>query len=410
MSPTKICNRLVPLLVFGFLAASFGVLLMRDPAQSRVARTDPVLADDHPAGGKADRGEQVFRFDTFGDEQFWTDKLRMNDVIEQHVDPTTALKLGLKVDADALPDEVVAGIQAGAVDLASPATTLTLIKLNAVVGIVGTVENVNGQDHLTKVGVTCALCHSTVDDSFAPGIGHRLDGWPNHDLDPGAIIAASDAVPDDAKDVYQSWGPGKYDPRFNIDGKSTPLVIPPAYGLERVKFTTYTGDGPNAYWNNYVAVTQMGGHGTFVDKRLGIRTVQKPDQVKRELPHLRKYQFDLPVPASSDFDTAAAARGKTIFNTTAKCATCHAGLLYTDAQRGVLHAPAETGMDPAYAERTATKKYRTTPLRGLAFHAPYFHDGSAATLGDVVAHYDGVMHLGLSAQDKQDLVEFLKSL
>jgi mono/diheme cytochrome c family protein len=409
MSPTKICNRLVPLLVFGTVASLFGVLLTYAP--SRAVRTPPVVADDHAAaGGHTDRGEKVFRFDTFGDEQFWTDKLHMNEVIESSIDPTTALMLGLKVDADALPDEVVAGVQAGTVDLTSPVTTLALIKLNAVVGIVGTVENVDGQDRLTRVGVSCALCHSTVDDSFMPGIGHRLDGWPNHDLDPGAIIAASDAVPDDAKAVYRSWGPGMYDPRFNIDGLSTPLVIPPAYGLRGVKHTTYTGDGSISYWNNYVAVTQMGGHGTFVDKRLGIRIVQKPDQVKPVLPDLRRYQFDLPLPTPPAVDAAAAARGKTLFMTTAKCATCHVPPLFTDAPRGVLHAPAETGMDPAYAERTATKKYRTTPLRGLVTHAPYFHDGSAATLADVVSHYDGVFHLGLSDQDKQDLVEFLKSL
>jgi mono/diheme cytochrome c family protein len=412
MSPAKSFNRLVSLAACLCICGLFGVLLMRGSAESHSAATDPVAAEDRAGGGNVDRGQQVFRFDTFGDEQFWTDKLKMNEVIESSVDPATALKLGLKVDADALPDQLVAAINAGAVDLTSPATTLALIKLNAVVGIVGTVENVNGQDHLTKVGVTCALCHSTVDDSFDTGIGHRLDGWPNLDLDPGAIIAASNAIPEDAKAVYRSWGPGKYDPRFNIDGLSTPLVIPPAYGLRGVKHTTYTGDGPISYWNNYVAVTQMGGHGTFVDKRLDIHVVQKPDEVKRELPHLRKYQFDLPIPTPPDgsFDAAAAARGKTLFMTTAKCATCHVPPLYTDAPRGVLHAPAETGMDPAYAERTATKKYRTTPLRGLATHAPYFHDGSAATLADVVSHYDGVFHLGLSAQDQQDLVEFLKSL
>jgi hypothetical protein len=369
--------------------------------------------EDRAAGGDTDRGQQVFRFDTFGDEQLWTDKLRMHEVIEDNIDPTTALSLGLKVDADALPPDVVAGIAAGAVDLTSPATTLALIKLNAVVGIVGTVEPVNGgADHLTKVGITCALCHSTVDDSFAPGIGHRLDGWPNLDLDPGAIIAASPAVPDDAKAVYRSWGPGKYDPRFNFDGKSTPVVIPPAYGLRGTKKVTYTADGSISYWNDYVAVTQMGGHGSFTEKKLDIRVVQKPDEVKRELPHLRRYQFDLPkpTPAEGSFDVAAAGRGKTIFTTTGKCATCHLGPSYTDVQRGVLHAPAETGMDAAYAQRSVTKKYRTTPLRGLVTHAPYFHDGSAATLDDVVSHYDGVLHLGLSGPDKHDLVEFLKSL
>ena len=188
----------------------------------------------------AAQGKQVFRFDTFGDEAFWTDKLKMNDVISQAVDPVTALSVGLKVDADALPAAVVAGIQNGTVDLKSPATTVALLKLDAVVGVKGTVETVNGKDTLTRVGITCALCHSTVDNSFAAGIGKRLDGWPNLDLNPGAIIALSPALPAATKAVYNSWGKGKYDPRFNIDGKSKPVVIPPAYGLQDIHKITLT--------------------------------------------------------------------------------------------------------------------------------------------------------------------------
>ena len=180
------------------------------------------------------QGQSVFRNDTFGDEALWTDKLRMHEVIGQAVSPTAALAVGLKVDAEALPAAVVAGIQAGTVDLTSPATTVALLKLNAVVGVKGTVESVNGKDTLTHVGITCALCHSTVDDSFAPGIGKRLDGWPNRDLNPGAIIALSPAVPAATKAVYLSWGKGKYDPRFNIDGLNKPVVIPPAYGLQGI--------------------------------------------------------------------------------------------------------------------------------------------------------------------------------
>src|SRR4051812_30139056 len=136
-------------------------------------------------------GKEIFRLDTFGDETFWTDTLKMNEVIQSAVDPTTALSVGLKVDADALPASVVAGVQDGTVSLTSPATTVALIKLGAVVGIRGTVESVNGTDTLTRVGITCALCHSTVDDSFSKGIGKRLDGWPNSDLNSGAIIALS---------------------------------------------------------------------------------------------------------------------------------------------------------------------------------------------------------------------------
>jgi CxxC motif-containing protein (DUF1111 family) len=203
-----------------------------------------------------------------------------------------------------------------------------------------------------------------------------------------------------------------YDPRFNIDGLSTPLVIPPAYGLADVEKETYTADGPVSYWNQYVAVTQMGGHGSFNDPRLGINIVQEPDLVQPKLAPLRDYQFSLrkPVPDKDSFDRIAAKRGRKVFQRDGRCATCHTPPLYTDVNRGILHDPSETGMDPAYAQRTATKRYRTTPLRGLATHAPYFHDGSAATLSDVVEHYNRVLKLKLSKRQKNDLVEFLKSL
>jgi mono/diheme cytochrome c family protein len=278
--------------------------------------------------------------------------------------------------------------------------------------VVGRVERVNGRDRLTRVGITCALCHSQVDNSLAPGIGRRLDGWPNLALDPGKIIALSPAVPADKKQVYNSWGPGKYDPRFNIDGKSTPLVLPPAYGLKHVAKETYTAEGPISYWNAYVAVTQMGGRGTFVDRRLGIRIVQSPDLVTPKLPALAKYQLGLkaPRPPRGSFNADAADRGEEVFRRAGRCATCHIPPLYTDVNRGILHDPAETGMDPAYANRTTTKKYRTTPLRALWQHPPYFHDGSAATLGDVVNHYNRVLKLRLTDQQKRDLVEFLKSI
>lgn len=357
-------------------------------------------------------GREIFRFDTFGDEQKWTDQLRMHEVIESSIDPMTALGLGLKVDVDALPEELIEAIMAGQVDLTDPAATLALIDLDAVVGIVGTVQTIDGEPRLTKVGITCAFCHSTVDDSVAPGIGSRLDGWPNLDLDPGQIIAASPAVPPEQKAVYRSWGPGFYDPRFNIDGLSTPLVLPPAYGLAEVEKETYTGEGPVSYWNQYVAVTQMGGHGSFSDRRLGINIVQEPDLVKPKLAALREYQFSLvkPTPEPGSFDRVGAKRGKKVFNGAGKCSTCHIPPVYTDVNLGVLHDAAETGMDGAYARRTTTKRYRTTPLRGLATHAPYFHDGSAATLKDVVEHYDRQLKLKLREKQKEDLVEFLKSL
>jgi cytochrome c5 len=347
-------------------------------------------------------GQRIFRFDTFGDEQFWTDTLRMNEVVEKSVDPTTALTVGLKVDADVLPPGLLKKV-----DLKSPATTVALLKMNAVVGIQATVDSNN---HITRLGITCALCHSTVDNSVMPGIGRRKDGWPNRDLNVGAIVALSPALPADQKAVYQSWSPGKYDPRFNLDGKNTPLAIPPAYGLARVKQETYTAEGPISYWNGYVAVTQMHGHGNFSDPRLGIDVKQSPDLVGPKLPALRAYQHSLaaPPPPAGSFGAAAAERGRSLFNRT--CSSCHVGATGTDNNEGKLHAPAETGVDGAYAARTANKAYRTTPLRALWQHPPYFHDGSAATLADVVAHYNRVRALGLTADQQRDLVEYLKSL
>lgn len=378
------------------------------PAQQTPTGAGAATDDMSPATLTA--GQQVFRFDTFGDEQFWTDTLHLERVVQQAVDPTTALSVGLKVDMDALPPEVVQAIQQGKVDLKSPATTVTLLKLNAVVGLQATLGTANGKDTVTRLGVTCALCHSTVDDAFAKGIGHRKDGWPNRDLNVGAIIALSPAVTPAQKAVYSSWGPGKYDPRFNIDGKNTPLVLPPAYGLSQVQNETYTAEGPISYWNAYVAVTQMHGHGNFSDSRLGIHIVQAPDMVGPKLASLRAYQHSMqaPAPPARSFDIAAAERGRSTFNGT--CASCHVGATGTDNNGGTLHAPAETGMDAAYASRTANKAYRTTPLRALWQHAPYFHDGSAATLADVVAHYNQVRHLGLSDTQRHDLVEYLKSL
>jgi hypothetical protein len=252
------------------------------------------------------QGRQIFRFDTFGDEAQWTDTLRMHEVIAAAVDPTTALSVGLKVDAEALPAAVVQGIQNGSVDLHSPATTIALLKLDAVVGLKGTVESVGGRDVLTHVGVTCALCHSTVDDSFAPGIGKRLDGWPNRDLNPGAILALSPAFDAAAKAQLNAWGPGKFDPRRNIDGLSKPAVIPPAYGLAGINSVTFTGDGSElAYWNRYVAVTQMGGLGTFTEPRLGLSiTHGNVDLVSSKLPALQAYQLSIaaPPPPAGSFD------------------------------------------------------------------------------------------------------------
>jgi len=355
-------------------------------------------------------GQRVFRHETFGNEKFWTDTARMHEVVQSSVSPSLALKVGLKVDADAIPPAVAQAIKAGQVDLNSPATTVTLLKLNAVVGLRGTVNTVGGKDTLVRLGITCALCHSTVNNSFAPGIGQRQDGWPNRDLNVGAIIALSPAITTAQKAVYNSWGAGKYDPRFNFDGKSTPLTLPPAYGLGQVKNETYTAEGPISYWNAYVAITQMHGQGDFSDPRLGINIRQSPDLVAPNLAALRSYQHSLPAPAppAGSVDTAAAGRGGAVFNRT--CASCHVGTTGTDNNAGKLHAPSETGVDGAYAMRTANKAYRTTPLRGLWQHPPYFHDGSAPTLAAVVAHYNRVRSLRLTAEQERDLVEFLKTL
>ena len=358
-------------------------------------------------------GREIFRFDTFGDEVYWTDTLRMHEVIESAVSPATALSVGLKVDADALPQSVKDALAAGQVDLNDPATTVALLKLDAVVGVKGTVETVNGVDRLTRVGITCALCHSTVDDSFAPGIGKRLDGHPNRTLNVGAIVALSPEIPADLKVILNTWGPGKYDPRINIDGQNTPILIPPAYGLRDVERETYTAEGPVSYWNAYVAVTQMHGQGSFSDPRLGINLVRNPDLVTPKLPALAEYQFSLepPPPPAGSFDAAAAARGRAVFNGPGRCAECHdPDNSFTDINDGVLHAPEETGMDGAYAARTTTKRYRSTPLRGMWHRAPYFHDGSAEDIGAVIEHYNAVLDLNLSSQQRADLAEYLKSL
>ena len=370
-------------------------------------------------------GQAVFRYDTFGDEQLWTDVLRMHEVIPT-VSPVTALAVGLKVDSEALPAEVVAAIRAGQVDLNDPAVTVELLRLNAVVGVKGSVSEA-GQ--LTSVGITCALCHSSVDDSFAPGIGKRLDGWANVDLDVGAIVALSPALGEELKAEFGTWGPGKYDPRHHafdgtnliaLNSPSRPIVIPPIYGLKGVGFETFTADGPISYWNAYVGVGQMGGQGAFSDLRppVGLHITQTPDLVTPKLPALLEYQLSLRTPEApkNSFSRVAAARGKDLFRNEAKCATCHQSPNFTDVLNGTapdvpfLHDAAEVGMEPLYAARTATGKYRTTPLRGLWQHPPYFHDGSAPDLLSVVNHYDRLFALNLTEAQKADLVEYLKSL
>jgi cytochrome c5 len=376
-----------------------------------------------PADPRRDNGQEIFRYDTFGDEQLWTNVLRMHEVIPA-VDPATALSVGLKVDVDALPSAVIAALRSGTLNLADPAITVELLRLDAVVGVKG---SVNSSGRLTSLGVTCALCHSSVDNSFAPGIGKRLDGWANRDLNVGAIVALSPALNEATKAEFRSWGPGKYDPRHHaFDGinliplnrSSLPVLIPPIYGLRGVGFETYTADGPISYWNSYVGVSQMGGHGSFSDSRIGLSIQQTPDLVTPKLAALLDYQLRLraPNPTEGSFNEEAARRGRDLFRNEARCSTCHQGPNFTDVTSGpprnepVLHDAAEVGMEPVYASRSATGKYRTTPLRALARHAPYFHDGSARDLPAVVNHYDRLFGLNLTPAQKADLVEYLKSL
>jgi len=391
-------------------------------------------------------GKQIFRYDAFGDEDFWSGLLHIDKAIEgaknggygNGVSPRTALAVGLKVDVDALPPDIIAGIKSGTVNLNDPATTIALLKLNAVVGVKG---NFNTQGNLQSIGITCASCHSTVDNSFAEGIGKRLDGWPNRDLNVGAVISLTDnAQPiadllhvDEAtlRTVLGLWGPGKFSAilfmdgkAFRPDGKVAANLIPAAFGLKGIDLTTYTGWGSIEYWNSFVGNLEMHGKGDFSDPRLNnpekypiavengfYNVIHNPDLITSKLPALAAYQhsIDAPKPPAGSFDRAAAGRGKAIFITKAKCVTCHALPLYAD---NVLHSANEIGIDDFEAMRSPTGKYRTTPLGGLFARAKggFYHDGRFATLLDVVNHYNDYNDLHLTQAEKTNLVEFLKSL
>ena len=393
-------------------------------------------------------GKQTFRFDTFGDEAFWSGSLQLHRAIAganlggvgPGVSPKTALAVGLKVDSDALPGSLISQLKHGRVNLDDPATTLALLKLNAVLGVKGTF---NDAGSLQAVGITCALCHSTVDDSFAPGIGRRLDGWANRDLNVGAIIALSPNLQpvtdllgvDDAtvRLVLNSWGPGKFDAElfldgkaFRPDGKTAATLLPPAFGLAGVNLHTWTGWGSVTHWNAFVANLEMHGQGTFYDPRLndaakfpiaaraGFGNVRSdPDLITAKLPALQFYQLALPAPAApaGSFDAAAAARGQAVFNGPAKCSTCHVPPIFTEPGWN-MHTPAEIGIDDFQAKRSPDERYRTSPLKGLWTHQKggFYHDGRFATLRDVVEHYNSFFGTNLSEQQKVDLVEYLKSL
>ena len=403
-------------------------------------------------------GQQIFRFDTFGDEDFWGGELQLHQAIQGEqfggvgpgVSPATALEVGLKVDVQALPGGLQKQLKKGQVDLNDPAVTLALLRLNAVVGVTGFF---NDDGSLRSMGIQCVLCHSTVDNSFSTGIGRRLDGWANRDLHVGAIVALApnlqifaDLLGTDqatVRSVLNSWGPGKFDAELVLDGKafnpqqvsngvvtgtnvSGATLIPPAFGLAGVNLHTWTGWGSVPYWNAFVANIEMHGKGTFYDPRLndaakfpiaareGFGNIRNPtDLITSKLPALHAYQLSLlaPQPPAGSFNPAAAAHGQVVFNGKAQCATCHVPPLFTEPGWN-LHTPAEIGIDDFQAKRSPDEKYRTAPLKGLWTHTTggFYHDGRFATLLDVVNHYNTLFSLGLTDSEKSDLVEYLKSL
>jgi hypothetical protein len=421
----------VAIVIFGLTQCNKGGI--HDPD------ADPTLVNN---------GKQIFRFDTFGDEAFWSSLLHIDKAIAgaanggfgPGVSPRTALGVGLKVDAMAIPADLAADIRAGKVNLDDPATTLALLKLNAVVGVKGTFTDAGS---LKAIGITCAVCHSTVDNAFSPGIGNRLDGWPNRDLNVGAIISLTDNAKPIAdmlhvseptlRTVLAGWGPGKFNAVLAVDGKAlkpdgsiAANLLPAAFGLKDVALVTYTGWGDISYWNSFVANLEMHGKGNFIDPRLNdpvkypiavenglYHVTNNPDLITSKLPALRAYQHSLtvPKPPAGSFNANAAYRGKNLFMGKAKCATCHSDHELRNANK-ILHTADEIGIDDFEARRSPTGKYRTTPLGGLFTRAKggFYHDGRYATLADVVNHYNTALHLNLSSSEMSDLTEYLKSL
>ena len=417
----------------------------RPPKPAQLTSFDRVISTH--AQSLFEEGKNAFRYDTFGNQDFWGGALRLHEAIEgaahggvgDGLTPRAALELGLKVDAEALPMNLIQALETGKVDLDDPNVTLELLRLNAVVGVTGFTDGAG----LQSVGIQCALCHSTVDNSIAPGVGHRLDGWANRDLDVGAIIAFSPSVApfanllgvseDEVRRVLRSWGPGRFDAAllldgkaFRPDGKTAATLIPPAFGLAGVNLHTWTGWGSVPHWNAFVANLEMQGKGTLFDPRLDNaeqfpiaaqnrfgHVTSEPDLVTPKLPALHLYQISIPAPAPppGSFDEVAASRGQALFRDKARCATCHTEGLYTEPGWN-MHRGEEIGIDNFQADRSPDRRYRTSPLRGLWSHMKggFYHDGRFATLLDVVNHYESVMALGLGEGEKADLVEFLKSL
>jgi hypothetical protein len=405
-------------------------------------------AVDRNARRMIDEGRNTFRFDTFGDEAFWGDTLKLHQAIEGAklggigggVSPRAALSVGLKVDVDALSQSLQQDLAAGRVNLDDPATTVALLKLNSVVGVTGMFDS-SGQ--LRSMGIQCALCHSTVDDSLAPGIGHRLDGWANRDLNVGAIIALAPDLTvatkllnvDDktVRTVLNSWGPGKFDAELFLDGKAfrpdgatAAVLIPPAFGLAGVNLGTWTGFGSTTYWNALVANLEMHGSGTFYDPRIsdpaqfpvaarsGFNNARNtPDVITSKLADLHFYQLAIPAPTppGSGVSNVAAIQGAALFNGKAQCARCHVPPLFTEPGFN-MHTPEELGIDNFQANRSPTKMYRTAPLKGLFTHVKggFYHDGRFPTLQAVVGHYNNLLNLNLFADEQNELIAYLMTL
>ena len=417
------------------------------PAAAAPGTFDAVIEQSH--GDLFNLGRQIFRGDTFGDERFWSDTLKLHQAIGgarlggvgPGVSPATALAVGLKLDVDLVPRQVLSGLANKTIDLNDPANTLALINSKSVIGVVP-FGGSNGQPQ--TFGLTCAFCHSTVDDSFAPGIGHRLDGWPNRDLNVGAIVALSPDLSvvasllqvDQAtvRTVLNSWGPGKFDAElfldgkaFRPDGKTAATLIPPAFGLAGVNMHTYTGWGSVPYWNAFVANLEMHGSGVFYDPRLndkskfpvaaraGFGNVRTggDDGITSRLAALQFYQLAIPAPAApaGSFGARAADHGQTLFNGSARCSSCHVPPLFTEPG-WAMHTADEIGIDDFQASRSPDGRYRTTPLKGLWAHAKggYYHDGRYPTLLVVVQHYNQTFNLRMTDGEMNDLVEYLKSL
>jgi hypothetical protein len=442
-------------------AASSSAIVIGCANLPRDVETNPA-AREQAAQGKfdgeirqnADRlfkdGRDIFRYDTFGSEAFWGGKLQLHRAIAGEKFGGTgpglaakqALQVGLKVDTGKLPRILIEVIRGGSVDLEKTDTTLELLRADAVVGVKGIFDR--DKKNLVSIGITCAICHSTVDDSLAKGIGSRLDGWPNRDLNVGAVISMAPDLSaytqllgvDEAtvKKVLAAWGPGKFDAElildgkgFRPDGKSAATLLPPAYGLAGVNNHTWTGGwGTVTYWNAFVSNLEMQGQGTFFDQRL-MNAQQYPiaakagfgnkraakDMITAKLAALHYYQLSIPAPTppAGSFDQARAARGEALFKGKAQCATCHVPPLFTEPGWNT-HKPADIGIDDFQANRSPERTYRTAPLAGLWAHQKggFYHDGRSATLPDVVNHYNSFKQLSLTEQEKGDLVQYLLSL